>query len=218
MLRTFRRVPANPIGGEGRTQCDGGTALGFLDRPRGTFTDVVGGDPTARCTAEKLLSESPNFTRMRRSKRSVDLLGLAAGGADPPRRGSAPSRWAPRSRPTRCSSAAATAPGSSPRRLPRRARDRLPGAAQYLRLAHRQARACLFERASRSPSACGRRHGRGPPDLAAVRARSRARSADGTSVAIVSCTPITIPRMSAAATLVRAAWPPQVSVSHASRR
>ena len=85
----------------------------WIDRG-GTFTDVIGRDPKGALHARKLLSESPAYQGRRRAgdPRSAAARRRARRF---PRAPSASSRWARRSRPTRCWSAPASARCSSRR-------------------------------------------------------------------------------------------------------
>ena len=79
----------------------------WIDRG-GTFTDVVARRPDGSLVAHKLLSENPEAYADAAVQGIRDLLGLEAASRYRPG-GSARSRWAPRSPPTRCSSARASA-------------------------------------------------------------------------------------------------------------
>ena len=112
----------------------------WIDRG-GTFTDVIGRRPDGSLVAHKLLSENPEAYRDAAVQGIRNLLGLRPASRSPPV-ASAPSRWARRSRPTRCSSARARARAGDHARLSRRAQHRLPGAAENLRTPHHQAARC----------------------------------------------------------------------------
>ena len=87
----------------------------WIDRG-GTFTDIVGRRPDGALVAHKLLSENPEAYRDAAVQGIRDLLGLNSRRADPRRAASARSKWARRSRPTRCWNAKASARcWSSPR-------------------------------------------------------------------------------------------------------
>ncbi len=80
----------------------------WIDRG-GTFTDIVARRPDGTLVTHKLLSENPERYADAAVHGIRELLGLARGRADPARARSTRSRWARRSRPTRCSSARASA-------------------------------------------------------------------------------------------------------------
>ena len=80
----------------------------WIDRG-GTFTDIVARRPDGSLVTLKLLSDNPERYRDAAVHGIRELLGLAAGRADTCRTRSTRSRWARRSRPTRCSSARASA-------------------------------------------------------------------------------------------------------------
>jgi uncharacterized protein YoaH (UPF0181 family) len=117
----------------------------WIDRG-GTFTDVIGRDPRRRLNPMKLLSESPAYpdAAVEAIRR---LLGLASGEAIP----------AGAIRVVKMGTTVAT--NALLERLPRCARDRLPGAAENLRPQHSEAGAALF--------------GRGRDRRARVRGRNR---------------------------------------------
>ena len=81
----------------------------WIDRG-GTFTDIVARRPDGALVTHKLLSENPEQYRDAAVAGIRHLLGPGARRADPGRRRSKRSRWAPRSPPTRCWSARASRP------------------------------------------------------------------------------------------------------------
>ena len=181
----------------------------WIDRG-GTFTDVSGARPDGTLARPQ--------AAVGESRRPI---------ATPPCRASAScsgSRPASRSRPARsapCKMGTTVATNALLERkgertllrhhrgLPRRAADRLPGAARHLRQAHRQAGACSTSASSRSTSACApTARWSAPLDLGAVRGRACGGAAPTASARSpsCSCTPIAIPSTSGAWRRSRARW------------
>ena len=146
----------------------------WIDRG-GTFTDVVGRRPDGTLTAHKLLSREPGSLCRRRRAGHPRSVGLEGGRADParPRRRGEDGHHGRHQRAARAQGrphAAADQQG-----FPRRAEDRLPGAAEDFRPPHHQARHAVRARRRGRRARARRRHGR-------ARARSRrgaARSRSG---------------------------------------
>ena len=179
----------------------------WIDRG-GTFTDVVARRPDGSLAAHKLLSENPEAYRDAAVQGIRDLLGLAPGAPIPAGR-SAPSRWAPRSRPTRCSSARASAPCSSPPRASA-TRSKIGYQARPKIFArHIIKPEILFERVIEVDERV-RADGtvEAVPDLARRPRRPRAGAAPTASRPwrSCSCMPITIKSTSARSPRWRAAW------------
>ena len=135
-----------------------GRGLGFLDRPRRHLHRRDRARPERARSTRKLLSESPAY-KDAAVQAIRDLLGLARARRSRPAR-SASSRWARRSRPTRCWSARRAHAAGDDARFPRRAGDRLSGAAEDFRPQHRQAGAALFRGGRDRRARFRRRHGR----------------------------------------------------------
>ena len=169
----------------------------WIDRG-GTFTDVIGRRPDGTLLAHKLLSENPGGLSRRRGAghpRPARLAGRRADPGRPHRR-----REDGHHRRHQCAAGAqgrAHAAGHH-QGLPRRARDRLPGAAEDLRQAHRQARDAVRARGRGRRARARRRHGR-----ARARSRRGARRARAPRSPTASrrspscsCTPTAIPSTS----------------------
>ena len=148
----------------------------WIDRG-GTFTDVIGRRPDGTLVAHKLLSENPEAYRDAAVQGIRDLLGLTAGRGDSAgrdRRGEDghDGRDQCAARAQGRAHAAAHHQG-----FPRRAQDRLPGAAENLRAPHHQARDAVRARGRGRRAGARRRHGgaRAGPCRGAGGARARAR-------------------------------------------
>ena len=141
----------------------------WIDRG-GTFTDVIGRRPRRRAShAHKLLSENPEAYRDAAVQGIRDLLGLAPGEPIP-----AGAIGAVKMGTTVATNALLERKGdrtllADHQGLPRRAADRLPGAAEDLRPPHRQAGHAVRARRRSRRARARRRHGR-------ARARSRRRA------------------------------------------
>ena len=90
----------------------GGRWQFFIDRG-GTFTDIVARAPDGRLITHKLLSENPQAYPDAAVAGIADLLGARAASRFPSRSHRGRAGWAPRSQPTRCSSARAIRSSSS---------------------------------------------------------------------------------------------------------
>ena len=114
----------------------------WIDRG-GTFTDVIGRDPTGKLHARKLLSENPGAYRDAAVQGIRDHLGLKAGEPIP-----AGLVGEVRMGTTVATNALLERKGDrtllvTTQGFPRRAAHRLPGAARHLRQGDHQARAAL---------------------------------------------------------------------------
>ena len=203
-------------GAEAHRMSSSGKWQFFIDRG-GTFTDIVARAPDGRLLTRKLLSENPEATRMPRWPASPICSASRAGArspsqADRKRQDGHHRRHQRAARAQGRSRAAHRQP-----RISRRARDRLPGAAQDFRPADREAvdalcprrrgagaRACRWQRRDAARSSPRRRPRFGP----------RAPTASPPSPSS-SCMPTPTPRTSAqAARLAREAGFTQISASH----
>ena len=136
----------------------------WIDRG-GTFTDVIGRDPRGRLHARKLLSESPAYD---------DAVGAGdprsarpcARRRDPGRRDRRSQDGHHRRHQRAARAARRTHAAGDDQRLPRRAGDRLPGAAQHLRAQYSSSRSSSTPRRRDRRTHARRRNGRD-------RARSR---------------------------------------------
>ena len=188
----------------------------WIDRG-GTFTDVIGRRPDGTLVAHKLLSENPEAYRDAAVQGIRDLLGLAPRRADP----AGPHRRGEDGHHGRHQCAAraqgrAHAAGHH-QGFPRRAADRLPGAAEDLRAPHHQARDAVRARGRGRRARARRRHGRARARSRRACAASLQRArADGIkAVAIVFMHAYRYPEHEQrVAALAREIGFPQVSVSH----
>ncbi len=188
----------------------------WIDRG-GTFTDVIGRRPDGTLVAHKLLSENPEAYRDAAVQGIRDLLGLAPGEPIPAgdgrcRQDGHDGRHQCAARAQGRAHAAAHHQG-----FPRRAQDRLPGAAEDFRQAHHQAGDAVRARGRGRRARARRRHGgarastwrRCAPSL---RPRSPTASRRSRSC---SCTPTAIrEHEQRVAALAREMGFAQVSVSH----
>ena len=188
----------------------------WIDRG-GTFTDIVARDRTATIRVAKLLSENRDAYRDAAVAGIRALLGVAAGEPIP-----AGAIAAVKMGTTVATNALLERKGDRDAaahhaRLPRRAGDRLPGAARHLRQEDRQAGDALRARRRGRRARARRRHGRDgarPRRRARATSRRHGRPASARSPSS-SCTPGGIPSTSSAvAALAREMGFPQVSVSH----
>ena len=179
----------------------------WIDRG-GTFTDVIGRRPDGTLVAHKLLSENPEAYRDAAVQGIRDLLGLAPRRADPGR----PHRRRQDGHHRRDQCAAGAQGRAHAARhhqgLPRRAADRLPGAAEDFRAPHRQAGHALRARGRSRRARARRRHGRAARSTSRLCAASskRASATASTPSPSCSCTPIAIPRTSSTSRRSRARW------------
>ena len=188
----------------------------WIDRG-GTFTDVIGPRPAGHAARPQApLRESRGLSRRRGAGHPRPAR--PRGRATPSRpASSATSAWAPRSPPTRCWSARASARCSSPR----------AASATRCASATRRARASSTRRSSspssstptcsRSPSACGptARSSRSPISPRSARGLEAAKAAGFEAVAIVFMHAYRFPAHERqVAALAREIGFPQVSVSH----
>ena len=188
----------------------------WIDRG-GTFTDVIGRRPDGTLVAHKLLSENPEAYRDAAVQGIRDLLGLAPGQPIP-----AGTIGAVKMGTTVATNALLERKGERTlllitRGFPRRAQDRLPGAAEDLRPPHHQAGDAVRARGRGGRARARRRHGgaRARPRRGARRACGRARRRhQGGRDRVHARLPLSASTSSA--------WPrsrasigfPQVSVSH----
>jgi N-methylhydantoinase A/oxoprolinase/acetone carboxylase beta subunit len=127
------------------------------------------------------------------------------------------SRWAPRSPPTRCWSARATARSGHHQGLPRRAAHRLPGAAGYFRQGDHPARTALRTRHRGGRAPHGRRWRRRGVDLEALEpelARARADGIDAVAIVLMHAWQNPDPRDHRRGCLQARIGFSQISVSH----
>ena len=158
----------------------------WIDRG-GTFTDVVGRRPDGTLVAHKLLSENPGGLSRRRRPGHPRPARPRSRRADPGRadRRGEDGHHGRHQRAARAQGRAHAA--AHHQGLPRRAADRLPGAAEDLRQAHHQAGDAVRARRRGRRARARRRHGRARARPRRGRAPSSTRAkADGiAAVAIV---------------------------------
>ena len=180
--------------------------MGLLDRPRRHLHRR--GRPAAgrHAAAHKLLSENPEAYRDAAVQGIRDLLGLAPGEPIPAgrdRRGQDGHHGR-----HQCAARAQGRPHAAAHHqgFPRRAAHRLPGAAEHLRQAHRQAGDAVRARRRGRRARARRRHGRARARSRrrARRARARARPTASRPSRSCSCTPTAIRSTSSASPRSRA--------------
>ena len=192
-----------------------GTWQFCIDRG-GTFTDIVARAPDGRLLTHKLLSENPEAYADAATAGIGDLLGDARGRHAPDR--ADPQRQDGHHGRHQCAARAQgrSRPVAGERRVPRRARDRLSGAAKDLRAQNREAVDALCRVAEVPERLRADGSVETPLDLAATRAALEAARADGIdAVAIVFMHAYAHPdHERQAARLAHEVGFAQVSVSH----
>ena len=192
--------------------------MGLLDRPRRHLHRRGGARAGRHAHRAQAAVGEPGAYRDAAVQGIRDLLGLASRRANPagPRRRGEDGHHGRH----QCAAGAQGRPHAAGHHqgFPRRARDRLPGAAEDLRQAHHQARDAVSSAWSRSTSACApTARSSSAPDLAALRSRAGARASPTASraVAIVFMHAYRYPEHERqVAELAREMGFPQVSVSH----